>query len=56
MLSLDQCLLIEMHVFEVANASLIVLSLKNVLMIETLSQVCHALKCCFNTASCKTAL
>jgi len=32
-----------MHVFVVANASLIVLSLKNVFMIETLSQVWHAL-------------
>ena len=43
MLSLDQCLLIEMLVFEVVNASLIALSLNNALMIEMLLQVWHAL-------------
>ena len=43
MLSLDQCLFIEMLVFEVVNASLIALSLNNALMIEMLLQVWHAL-------------
>jgi len=43
MLSLDQCLLIEMLVFEVVNASLIALSLNNALVIEMLLQVWHAL-------------
>jgi len=42
MLFLNHCLLIEMLIFEVANASLIALSLYNALMIAMLLQVWHA--------------